>query len=113
MLEIRADQLLSLQGSELEIYIAEALPVIRECWPHLRYVDEVELRARLRRHAYAAFAVGLHGRGEWLRWMNVAIALGDEFASSPGAARILRNRTSPGARLERLVQWAEATLREA
>ena len=111
MLEIRTAQVLSLQGAELAAYIEDALPVIRECWPHLQHTEDDELRARLHRQAHAAFAAGLRSRSEWLRWLNVAIALGDEFVSQPRAAAILRAHTPPGARLERLVRWAETTLR--
>lgn len=112
VLIVRTAQVLSLLSPEIERYLEEALPELSEAWPGLlRGGADHLLRERMRLHARAAYMVGLRSRGEWLRYLNVAIALGDNFAGTPEAAAILGADLPPGARLEQLVRWAETSLR--
>ena len=111
MLVIRQQQRFALASEELDTYLQRVISDVLRCWPRLGRGSEDALHHRIRRHANAAASVGLRTHGEWLRYLNVAIALGDDFADRPEARRILGSRRPAGLRLNELVRWAETTLR--
>jgi hypothetical protein len=67
------------------------------------------LLARARRGIQEASLYGIESERDLLRWLNVAAALGEDFAQNPKypwAARILASPLSPSSRVERLSQTA-------
>lgn len=112
MLNIRSEQWSVLRDDELVDYVELALPLLHEHWPNLQLIhSDEDLRGRIRAHARGAAALGLDQQGHWLRYLNVAVALGDDFAAHPEARRILRDRRPPAIRLDMLTRWAQTSLR--
>jgi hypothetical protein len=111
MLRIRANQMVALEETAYGTWAQAVLPEVRRCWPGLAHEPDDVLQGRLHQAARDADQLGLTTRGQWLRYANVALALGDDFTASPEARAILAEPSPPGVRLEKLVRWTSTTLR--
>ncbi|MCA9604243.1 MAG: hypothetical protein KC619_01525 [Myxococcales bacterium] len=108
MLQIRSEQMFAFDDAAYAAWVEEMLPEVLACWPRLE--DDAALRARLEAAAREASGYGLRTKGEWLRYANCAIALGDALAG-PEPRAILDGPHPPSVRLERLADWTLAWLR--
>lgn len=111
MLQIRAAQMFVFEHAAYRAWAKAVLPEVRRCWPSLAGQTDAALCERLHRAAREAARLGLVTRGQWLRYANVVLALGDDFAADAEARAILEKPSPPAARLEKIVRWAASTLR--
>jgi hypothetical protein len=113
MLTIRRHQLTAFRRRLLDAFVEDALAAVARHWPQVyRATEEGALRTRIRRNVRRALDVGLTTEGELLRYLNVALALGDDFLEQvPAAGTVLTDLRTPPEKLEEWVRLATRELR--
>jgi len=100
VLAVAARQVFERRASD---HLASFFPDLPEC------ADRRQLLARVRRGVEEARLYGIESERDLLRWLNVAAALGEDFAENPRypwAARVLSSPLSPSSKMERLSKTA-------
>ena len=111
-LRLRQPQWDVLQGGARRRYEDRALEVLARCWPRTyRSRGEEALRALIRRSFLRASGHGLTGRREAMHFLNLQLALGEEFDRNPWAEKILANgRLAGPVKMSLLLPKARRTL---
>lgn len=106
MLRIRPEQMAALQAAVIRANFEDAmLPAARRGHPQLADVPDVELRGRIRRAADRARGHGATSPEALGVFVDLSLALGEEFDREPWAAQALADRATPDAnvRIEGLI----------
>ncbi|MFP2929092.1 hypothetical protein ACLESO_28605 [Pyxidicoccus sp. 3LG] len=115
MLTVRRVQMAELSRARRGAFIDVAVGQVVRHWPAVsESLSSEALRAHVERVVEAGAALGLDTEGELLRYVNVALALGDgsfREAVHPEAAAIEAGAWTPRQKLEKLVGLARRELR--
>jgi hypothetical protein len=110
LLKIRDSQMRALCHDGEDRFIERAAHHLARFFPHLFESFNRELLiARVRRGVEQAAIYGIASERDLLRWLNVAAALGEDFAKNPKyqwARRILESPLLPSDKAERLSRTA-------
>ncbi|MCY1018178.1 hypothetical protein [Pyxidicoccus sp. MSG2] len=113
MLVVRSAQVATLAQGRYELYLDKATDLVAEHWPSILAASgRDDLRARVRRLSDEARGQGFETQEQWLRYVNVALALGDGFSQRPAFSAVLHGPLTPGEKIEELVALSRSELRK-
>lgn len=113
MLRVRSAQVATLEQGRYEMYLDKATDLVAEHWPSaLEASGRDGLKARVRRLSDEARGHGFETQEQWLRYVNVALALGDGFSKLPAFSAVLLGPRTPGEKIEELVSLSRSELRK-
>jgi hypothetical protein len=115
MFSVRKAQLEAMVEAHRSLLVEQAVAQIERLWPAVhRAAEPASLHARVHRILCAGMDLGLTEESALLRYLNVALALGDDFANDPAlpeAQAVVRGAFTPGRKIDELVKIARSELR--
>jgi hypothetical protein len=112
LLRLRHPQWRALQAVARERFVERTLAIVETCWPAtFRSRGQEAMRLLVERALLSARGFGVTDRPGVLRWINLTLALGEDFPARPWAARILERKDLRSAtKMELLTERAERVI---
>lgn len=112
MLQLRPEQVAALSAKIDEALVTMVIGEVETHWAVVaRSTPPDALRERVRELIAKCRQHGFRTESQVLRYVNVAMALGDDFESLPAMAEIAAKPLTPGEKVEMWVLAARAELR--